>query len=198
MKIIDCSGLSCPVPVLRTKEALKDYPFEDLIIVIDNVTARDNVMRFIGSKGLYAEWQEKDGSFHINVTGSKTVTDNTPVEKVLPGGTTHPVLLIASDQLGQGSRELGLLLLRNFIYTLTKQDQAPRAIVLMNGGVKLSIDGSPVIEELEDLIAKDVAILVCGTCLDYFELKEKHRAGQVSNMYDIADLLLTSEKVITV
>lgn len=197
METIDCSGLSCPEPVLRTKEALTDHLTEDLLIIVDNVTARENVMRFIGSKGINAEYREKGGSFHIYVTGSKTVTNDIPV-KVHPGESSGSVILITSDLLGQGSRELGQLLMRNFIYTLTRQDQAPRAIVFMNDGVKLSIDGSPVIEELEALIANGVLVLVCGTCLDYYELKEKHSAGQVSNMYDITGLLLTADKVITI
>jgi selenium metabolism protein YedF len=199
MKDVDCRGLNCPEPVLRTKRALEEEPEAALNIIVDNETARENVQRFARSKGRKTEWLEKENTFHIAIGAG--VTDETALktgnlESVTSG--EGPVLLISNDQLGQGSSELGLLLMRNFIYTLTKRDDLPRAIVFMNSGVRLSITGSAVIDELEELDSKGVTILVCGTCLDYYELKDKHKAGLVSNMYDIADLLLAAEKVITV
>ncbi len=197
MKTIDCRELSCPEPVIRTKKALMISPDEDLIILVDNKTALENVMRFIQSRGKKAKWQEIDGTFHITVSGSKPGSDNASLIGTNSGEASNPVLLITSDQLGQGSSELGQMLMRNFIYTLTKLDELPRALVFMNAGVKLSLKESPVTEELEDLQARGVLILVCGTCLDYYELKDRHQAGQVSNMYDITDLLFSAERVIT-
>ncbi|MFU8795440.1 MAG: sulfurtransferase-like selenium metabolism protein YedF, partial [Dethiobacteria bacterium] len=91
---------------------------------------------------------------------------------------------------------LGEMLMRNFIYTLTKRDDLPGAIIFMNSGVKLTIANSAAFEELLELESRGVKILVCGTCLDYYQLKEVHKVGQVSNMYDISDLLFASERVI--
>ena len=87
--------------------------------------------------------------------------------------------------------------MRNFIYTLTRQDELPEAIIFMNAGVKLCIEGSPVVEELSLLQENGTKILACGTCLDYYGVKEKLAAGQVSNMYDIADLLGAATRTIT-
>jgi selenium metabolism protein YedF len=199
VKDIDCRGLNCPEPVLRTKRALEEKPDVDINVIVDNETARENVQRFARSKGRKTEWLEKENTFHIAIgagaTG-ETAVKTSNLESV--PSKEGSVLLISTDQLGQGSSELGLLLMRNFIYTLTKRDDLPRAIVFMNSGVRLSITGSAVIDELEELASKGVTILVCGTCLDYYELKDEHKAGLVSNMYDIADLLLAAEKVITV
>ena len=199
MKDIDCRGLNCPEPVLRTKRALEEEPDAAINVIVDNETARENVQRFARSKGRKTEWLEKENTFHIAI--GVGIVDETALKagnlESLPS-KEGPVLLISTDQLGQGSSELGLLLMRNFIYTLTKRDDLPRAIIFMNSGVRLSIAGSAVIEELEELSSKGVTILVCGTCLDYYELKSEHKAGLVSNMYDIADLLLAAEKVVTV
>ncbi len=199
MKDVDCRGLNCPEPVLRTKRALEEEPSAAINVIVDNETARENVQRFARSKGRKTEWLEKENTFHIAIgadAAGETAVKTGNLEDV--PSKESPVILISTNQLGQGSSELGLLLMRNFIYTLTKRDDLPRAIVFMNSGVRLSIAGSTVIDELEELNSKGVTILVCGTCLDYYELKDEHKAGLVSNMYDIADLLLAAEKVITV
>ncbi len=200
---VDCRGLACPEPVLRAKNALEQEPENILKFIVDNQTARDNVMRFLRSKGLDPQLQEDRAFYYI--TAANRASENQPLSSET--GLTapvenlnlqdRPVLFISTDQLGTGSSELGHLLMRNFIYTLTRQDNPPGALIFMNAGVKLSITGSPVLEELKELEEKEVTILVCGTCLDYYQLKEQHQAGQVSNMYDIVDLLL-AKRVITV
>jgi len=204
MKEIDCRGLNCPEPVLKTKAALEQQPAGSLNIIVDNQTARDNVLRFLRSKGLKPDFHEKDGFFHISAekhpANSETAgpgSENTAAEEK-QGRKGNPVLLISTDQLGVGSSELGKLLIRNFIYTLTRRDDLPYAIVLMNAGVKLSTGDSPVLQELNELEGNGVVIMVCGTCLDYYQLKDRHEAGQVSNMYDISDLLMLSERVVTI
>lgn len=198
MKTIDCRGLSCPEPVLRTKGALSEHPSEIMTVVVDNETARENVLRFVRSRGRKTGWQEKEGLFYISIAESQLEPADSSLPTADPGEAGRTVLFISTTELGQGSSELGRMLMRNFIYTLTKRDDLPRAIIFMNSGVKLSIVDSPVIEELKYLLDKGVQILVCGTCLDYFELKELHRAGQVSNMYDISNLLFSAERVITI
>lgn len=198
MKTVDCRGLKCPEPVLHTRDALSDFPSEPMTIIVDNETARENVLRFIQSKGSAAKWNEKDGLFYIAITERNTNPGDEIISQPASVTEKKPVLFISTNELGQGSSELGQMLMRNFIYTLTKREEMPRAIVLMNSGVKLSISDSPVIEELYELLDKGVEILVCGTCLDYFELKNFHKAGQVSNMYDISDLLFAADRVITI
>ncbi len=106
------------------------------------------------------------------------------------------VLYLASDRMGEGSEELGQLLIRSYLYTLTQADALPRTILLVNGGVRLALEESPVLGYLQELVQKGVTLLACGTCLDYFEAKERLAAGQVSNMYDIAEELARAPKVI--
>jgi len=201
MKNIDCRGLDCPEPVLRTKKALTANPDRELSVTVDNETARENVLRFIKSQGRLADWQQEGAEFIINIQGNLEGQESAEESEGVTGRSQpkeNPVLFISTDELGQGSSELGQMLMRNFIYTLTQRDQLPGSLVFMNSGVKLTIEGSPVIDELKLLEEKEVQMLVCGTCLDYYELKEKHKVGLVSNMYDISDLLLEADRVITV
>ena len=107
------------------------------------------------------------------------------------------VILIGTDQFGEGSEELGRLLMRNYLHTLTSRLDFPQKIIFINSGVKLCVEGSPVIEELEALQNKGTEIFVCGTCLDYYRLEEKLAAGNVSNMYEITDLLAEAERVLS-
>lgn len=197
MITIDCRGLNCPEPVIKTKKALSDSPGKAIRIIVDNESARENVIRFARNQGRSASWNEDNGLFHISITGIET-KDAVPEEVSLKTSENKPVLFISTNLLGQGSEELGAMLMRNFIYTLTKRDDLPQAIVFMNSGVSLTIKESPAIDELLELEERGVNIVVCGTCLDYYKLKEEHRAGEVSNMYDIADLLFDAPRVITI
>ena len=88
--------------------------------------------------------------------------------------------------------------MRAFIHTLTEVDSPPSKILLFNSGVKLSVKGSDVLEDLQELEKRGIEILVCGTCLQFFELKEQVAVGEVSNMYTIAETLLSASKTITI
>jgi selenium metabolism protein YedF len=198
MKLIDCKGLSCPEPVIKTKNALDENPAAVYEIIVDNEIARDNVLRFAKNRGRQARWSEDEGLFTVHIEAG--VSENPAIKADITALETvkSPVLLISTNQLGQGSEELGTMLLRNFIYTLTKRDDLPEAIIFMNSGVKLCLVNSPVVEELNEIEANGTKILVCGTCLDYYEVKDKHSCGEVSNMYDIADLIFAATRVVTI
>ncbi|GAB4345303.1 MAG: hypothetical protein Kow0099_25440 [Candidatus Abyssubacteria bacterium] len=108
------------------------------------------------------------------------------------------VVFIPSDRVGRGDDELGLNLMMNFIYHLSTSNPVPDMLVLMNAGVKLAVQGSELLDELKDLQGKGTRILACGTCLDFFGIREKLTVGVVSNMAEIAKTLLSAGKVITV
>lgn len=198
---IDNRGLNCPEPVIRTKKALSENP-EGVISIVDHESARENVIRMARKEGYNARWEEKEGAYHIYITigepSPALAEEPEPVLSATGAGVLQKqVILIGTDQLGRGSEELGRLLMRNFIYTLSSCKDRPRAIVFINSGVKLCAEGSPVLEELQTLQKQGTAILVCGTCLDYYELKERLSVGRVSNMYEIADLLTTAARVLS-
>ena len=195
MQTLDNRGLNCPEPLIRTKNALKDY--KNLLSIVDNKIALENILRFAENKGLKSEWEEKDGDYHITLTGEISSKEKDDFSDYAHCASTYnqKAYLISSDEFGRGSEELGKLLLKNLIYTLTKTEKKPGHIIFVNSGVKLCAKDSPVLDDLEELKKSGTIILACGTCLDYYNLKEQFSAGQVTNMYDIADILAVSDVV---
>ncbi len=120
-------------------------------------------------------------------------------DRAAQGSSSHEggnVVLIAAAQWGSGEAELGRLLLRNFLNTLKEVEPRPAAILFVNEGVKLTVEGSPLLEVIGELSTHGVEILSCGTCLDYYHLKEKVRAGRITNMHDIVTRLSNAKRVI--
>jgi selenium metabolism protein YedF len=200
---IDVRGLPCPQPVIKTKEAYATAKGDTLVIIVSTVESRDNVVRFLKHSGAEIDRiDEKQGEFYIYTkeirkTGTADIKSEeyvcTPQQAGI--GTT---VFINKDRIGHGSDELGNNLLRAFIATIKDLSVQPRAICFMNGGVKLTVKGSETLPYLKELEEKGVELLVCGTCLGYFNLKEQLGAGRISNMYDISETMLKSSKVITI
>ena len=122
--------------------------------------------------------------------------EGVPLLSCTPGPT--PVMLfIPRNTLGDGPPELGERLMTAFLHTLLEAEPKPQAIIFMNKGVHLAVEGSPCLDDLQALLSKGVDIIACGTCLGFFGLTEKLRAGRISNMYEIATLLLGASRVVT-
>ncbi len=110
---------------------------------------------------------------------------------------TPRTLVLGSQGMGRGDDGLGLTILHNFLKSLVTNPLRPDKIVCWNAGVKLLAGDSPVIAALQDLEGIGVEILACKTCVDHFGLQDKIRAGEISTMPTISDLLLRSD-VLTV
>ena len=106
------------------------------------------------------------------------------------------VVLFASELLGNGPDELGRVLIRSFVKTLNEVWPKPWRVVLINSGVQLALDGSPVLGDLAALEETGVDLLACGTCLDYFKARDRLRAGRVSNMLEIVATLMSADRVV--
>lgn len=189
-RIVDARGLACPQPVVLTKKVMETE--NDIITIVDNNTAVENVSRLAKSQGFDVSVEEKEGEFHLRITGTCTIPaeiDNVPI-------TQGTVLLIGSDTMGRGEEELGGILIRSFFNTLNGMDSLPLKIIFVNRGVKLIANPSEVVEDLKALCEKGVEVLACGTCLEFFKLKNDIQVGQISNMYAIAESLLRAGKVV--
>lgn len=193
-KIVDCRGLSCPQPVIQTKQALEEV--ERVTIIVDNAAARDNVARFVTSEGGKVRIDEKKDGIYITIEKSQKGKERAKA----PATQTHGriVVVISHDQMGRGERELGHVLIRSFLHTLTEVGDRPDTMIFFNTGVKLTVENSEVLDDLQTLEQNGIEILVCGTCLDYFELKDKIAVGQISNMYTIAETMLSAGRLVTV
>jgi selenium metabolism protein YedF len=124
-----------------------------------------------------------------------------PEPEALLHGEAEPVggplvLAVSADTMGRGDVGLGNVLIRAFFHTLNEVQPLPQTIIFFNSGVKLACEGSPVLEDLSALASQGVEVQACGTCLSYYELKEKLAVGQVSNMYTIAEIMLRAGKLV--
>ncbi len=191
---VDARGLPCPQPVILTRDALREN--EEVVTIVDNDTACHNVVRMAQKEGHITHVEEREDSIVIHIRRGE------PVPKAAPArseGTSGPlVVVIPSESMGRGEHpELGQILIRGFFHTLGEVEPLPDALVFFNSGVKLVVEGSPVLEDLQALAQRGVEILACGTCLGYYELKEKVAVGEVSNMYTIVETLLNAGRVVS-
>ena len=191
-KEIDARGLACPQPVILTKKALEDHG--EIVVIVDNETAQENVKRMAQSQGCEVSIKEKEGDIHVSIT--RGYSCDIPEDEAASGGPI--VVVIASDTMGRGDDELGTLLMKSFIHTTLETSPQPDTLVFFNTGVKLTIYGSEILEDLKTLSNRGVKILVCGTCLGYFEIKDQLAAGTVSNMYDIAEAMLGAGRLVRI
>lgn len=197
-EILDCRGLACPQPVLRVKEVLDRGDVSQLTVKVDNEAAKENVSRFMARMGLEVKALASEGGFEV--TGARAAGTE-PCEVMFPdqpaAETRKIAVLVGTDRMGSGDNVLGAKLLSNFIGTLKEMGPELWRLIFLNAGVKLTIEGSDALPALHELAGSGVHILVCGTCLNHFNLLERKRVGETTNMLDIVTALQLADKVIS-
>lgn len=199
-KEVDARGRACPEPVVLTKKALQEA--DELTVVVDNSTAEENVRRFAMSRKCMVQVERRDGESRLFIKKplhgeeSPGPPPRTPAEAPHQGASGPVILVVASDRMGRGNDELGTVLMRSFLHTLGEAELRPDIMIFLNTGVKLTVQGSEALDDLRALCNGGVRMLVCGTCLGFFEIRDRLAVGQVSNMYDITEAMLGAGKVI--
>lgn len=204
MVTVDARGDACPIPVVKTKNAIREMKGGgEVKTIVDNEIAVQNLTKMADQKGYRVRAVKvSDDRFEVTMTieGEKTEAvpkaEETPETGIPDARKRKTVVQIASDTVGSGNDELGHVLMKSFIYFLTQQDTLPSTIIFYNTGATLTCEGSPVLDDIKSLEALGVEIVTCGTCLDFQHLKEKLAVGGVTNMYDIAERLLTADHVV--
>lgn len=198
-KIVDAIGQACPMPVVLAIQALKELDGDGTLEVhVDNEIAIQNLTRMAASRNLTAVAQkldEKHFVVRIDAVGGSAPAEE-PAPACIPDLRQRTVVAIGSAAMGQGSDELGAILMKGFLYALTQQERLPDTILFYNGGATIPVEGSVSLEDLRTLEAMGVEILTCGTCLNYHGLTDKLAVGSVTNMYDIVEKLTKAGKVI--
>ncbi len=193
---LDCRGLACPSPVIKTKEMIDQGDVQQLTVLVDNAAAKENVSRFLQRGGFQVQVEEKEGVFAV--TGQRAAAGT--CEIIIPEAEGAPkkiLVLMGCDTLGRGDDFLGSRLMVNFISTLKEMGPELWCVVLLNNGVKLAVTGSEVIGGLRELEESGVRLLVCGTCLNHFQLLEAKQVGETTNMLDIVTAMQLADKVVT-
>lgn len=193
---VDARGLACPMPVIKTKKAIESAEGGVISCIVDNEIARENVKKLASSMNLEFKDYEKDGDFYIEIIkGERALADQ---EEKKVDGTSKEVVFIGSELMGSGNDELGRVLIKGFVYTLTETKPYPKAVILVNSGIKLTTVNEETVVNLKKLESAGVEILSCGTCLDYYSLKDELKVGKISNMYDIVETLKSSSNTIRI
>ncbi len=195
---IDCRKQTCPLPVVNTKKALEKLTEDNLVVVVDSIVSRDNVRRYVQSQGHKVDIEDRgSGLFYMHITRNPDAGKK-PVGAVNVPTTGGVVVFITTDQLGVGEERLGGILMKAFLNTLHDSEPKPEKIMFINNGVKLTTEGSDMLDSLAALTADGVQIISCGTCLNYYGILDKLKFGIAGNMYDIVNVLLEAGKVIKI
>ncbi len=200
IKIVNARGLDCPQPVVLAKKAIESH--EQVMVIVDNDTALENVKRLGTKLGCDVKTEKKsDDTYEIHLTRKAGTASSK--EEFMPSSSATPaksgpfVIVIAEDKMGRGCDELGYVLIKAFLHTIAAQAEKPDVMLFYNTGVKLTLFDSEVLDDLKELSAAGVEMLICGTCLSYFEVKDKLGVGVVSNMYDIAQTMSRAGRLLT-
>ena len=204
MITVNAMGDAGPIPVVKTKNAIRELGEAGGVVetLVDNEIAVQNLTKMANQKG-YGVKSEKlaVNQFKVTMTvgeGAVAPAVNEAEEcLVVPGGKKKTVVVaISSDKMGEGSDELGHILMKSFLYALGQQDELPDAIIFYNGGAHVTCQESPALEDLKSMEAQGVEITTCGTCLDHYGLRDQLKVGSVSNMYAIVERLTGADLVI--
>ena len=197
---IDARGMACPLPVIKTKKALKEN--KEVITIVDNEIATQNLKKLADQLQLNYQVEKKAATHFVTmisqgeISHDEMVVNSKDNSSELLSKKIGYTVVIDTNIMGRGSDELGANLMKAFVYSLLEQDELPESIIFYNSGVKLTVEGSDCLEDLLQMKEQGVAIYSCGACLNYYELTEKLAVGEVTNMYRIVEMMQSAVKVV--
>ena len=187
---IDAGGKQCPIPVIMAKKQLEAGE-QDVEIVVDGPTQVGNLERLGDALGRKATSEPFGDKFLVKFANGETIKGASVAE-----ADTYAVFF-NTNAIGTNDSELGGNLAKMAIFTLSESERVPSYVLFMNEGVKLPAGDEPqIVENLNTLIEKGTQVLVCGTCLNFYGIKDDLKVGTVSNMYDILGAMQEVSKVI--
>lgn len=200
-KIIDACGLTCPAPVLLVKESVEQATAQELVVLVDNQASLENVTRFLGTRDYSVTHTEERGVYRLQARYNQEIADATAAktEQNRDEAAGQKVLvLVTTECLGSGDPALGARLMASYLKTIKEMGPDLWQLIFVNSGVKLTIESSPVLKELQEYETSGVIIFACGTCLEHYGLTSQKKVGGSTNMLDIVTATQLADKVITI
>ena len=199
MRVINCKGLICPMPLIETKKAIKESKVGDTLVVeVDNETSFNNLSHFLNDNGLTFDYKQDASlymlTFEVKEMVSKPNEMPNMSKPIMNKG--NYIVVIDSNSMGYGSEDLGKILIKGFINTLDHLENLPLEVICYNSGVTLAIKGSDTAQSFKKLESQGVKITLCGTCVDFYGIKESIEIGTISNMLYIAGKLAGSHQIV--
>ena len=197
-KMLDARGMACPLPVVNAKKAAEGlHPGDTLIVRVDNEIAVQNLQRFAQHMGFTAAGEKvSESEFTVTMVIGGEAKAEPEIACNLDTRKKGMLVVLSGNTMGSGDEKLGKALMKAFVFALTKQDVLPETILCYNTGAYLTTDGADTLEDLKLLESEGVTVLTCGTCLDFYGLKEKLAVGGVTNMYDIVERMESAQTIV--
>ena len=198
MITVNAMGDNCPIPVIKTNKAIAALTGPETIeVLVDNEIAVQNVTKMAsGSGGKVTSEKLGDAEFKVTIEMEGAPAADEAEAVCVPDARDNTVVVVSSDRMGSGNDELGKVLIKGFIFAVTQLDTLPKTMLFYNGGATLTTEDSDSLEDLKSLEAQGVEIMTCGTCLDYYGLKDKLAVGTVTNMYSIVETMAKAGRIV--
>lgn len=196
MKLVDAlGGKPCPIPVIETKKALAELGLAGgtIEVLVDNEVAIENLKKLATKKQATLTAKQIEATvFSVKITVPKEATQQTSQS------ATDLVITIGSDQLGTGDEQLGRLLMKSYLQSLSEAETVPTQLLFFNRGAFLTNQAANTLDDLQQLAEKGTTIQTCGgACLDFYHLTDTLAIGSITNMYEIVETMNQAAKAIT-
>ena len=201
-RVFDAKGMACPLPVVNAKRISEELGAGDvLVMLVDNEIAVQNLQKFAVQRGYQASASrqaEKEYCVEMQIpgNGAPAAAPAAQVQCAPDARKNGMVVVLSGNTMGTGDEKLGKALMKAFVFALTRQDTLPETVLCYNTGAYLSCEGADTLEDLKSLEAEGVQILTCGTCLDFYGIKEKLAVGSVTNMYEIVETMQRAASIV--
>lgn len=193
---IDACGKLCPEPLMMTRRAIKAAAQGDTIEVItDNDTACQNIGSYLTEMKI--AFTEANGHLSFIVGNHDAARlEMLPACPTKPMNNNGYVVVLKSQEMGSEDANLGRLLMRAFLNTVAESDKLPQTVIIYSGGIRLALVGTDTARSLAKLEEKKVEVIICGTCVDFYQLKESIKIGTISNMFVIVEKMANATNIV--
>lgn len=194
---LDCRNLNCPEPLLRTKKALGELKIaESLEILVNDVAPRENIKRFLAKNGFEAKISQAGADTLIKTVKTDELKDES-IDDIYCDVTAPKrgkAIFLNEEQCGSGP--IGKSLLAKFLGAALNLDEKPVKVICVNNAVRITTNrGHECFEAIKKLNEAGAEILSCGSCLESYKLVDKLAIGEISNAYEIMDVLSKYEVI---
>lgn len=195
---VDARGLACPMPVIKTKKALEEIKEGIVDVVVSDNVPKENILKFAKSINCEATvMKDEDEEKIIRIIKGNVSSEGAELD-IDDKTDSGEVIVIMSNRMGSGNDELGEVLIKSYLFALNESSPLPRSVIFLNGGVELTTKNEACVEHIRLLESKGVEVLSCGTCLDYYNLKQDLKVGTITNMYTIVEAMKSASNVVTI
>ncbi len=195
---IDCRNLACPEPVIRTKNALEGLKKgEKLEILVNSIAPKENISRFLKNQNVEFSVEQNGAETKITAVKGESKLELANFDEFVCEITPkNKKTVVYLNEEYAGSGDVGVSLLAKFLGALLQVDNKPEYVLCVNNAVKMTTNRAhPSFKPLKDLEAAGVKILSCGSCLEAYKLVSDLSVGEVSNAYEVMQILTTHEQI---